>query len=217
MIIVISMFTYFYFFKIFIFSIIVDLRCSLNFCSTAKGSSHTYVYILLLTLWLSFLTFISLFVFKTEMEFGAENIPAWELYSWCLGLMGAYSLCQFHWFVYLILTWSHWGLYRWGASTGTFPCAELTLAASASKKPTLLQLELILKMWTCFLLNVCQRADLKMAARRLPIIHRTRMHFRTEIDCGQWRLDLLTESHISIPEQFIKIEGDFRGRILLVF
>lgn len=48
-----------------------------------------------------------------------------------------------------------------------------------------------------------------MAPRRLPIIHKARIHFGTEIDYGQWGLDLLTESYISIPERFIKIELDF--------
>ena len=38
-----------FFFKIFIFSIIVDLQCSVNFCYTAKWPSHTYIYILFLT------------------------------------------------------------------------------------------------------------------------------------------------------------------------
>lgn len=36
-------------------------------------------------------------------------------------------------------------------------------------------------------------AVLKMAPRRLPIIHRTRIYFGTEIDYSQWGPDLLTE------------------------
>jgi hypothetical protein len=61
-------------------------------------------------------------------------------------------------------------------------------------------------MLTCYLPNVCQRADLKMAPRRLPIIHRTKVHSGTEIDYAQWGPDLLREMYFSIPQQFIKIE-----------
>ena len=33
------------YFMIFIFSVIVDLQCSVNFYCTAKGPSHAYIYL----------------------------------------------------------------------------------------------------------------------------------------------------------------------------
>jgi hypothetical protein len=54
-------------------------------------------------------------------------------------------------------------------------------------------------------------AVLKMAPRRLPIIHRTRIHLGTKIDYSQWGPERLTESYFSILQQFI------RNRIRLLY
>ena len=40
-------------FQDFIYSIMVDLYCSVNFCCTAKLHSHTYIYIYIIFLTLS--------------------------------------------------------------------------------------------------------------------------------------------------------------------
>ena len=74
-------FSFFFHFKIFVFSIIVDLPCSVNFCCTAEWPSHIYIYI------------------ERESVFISDGLSllrklgswsSWEL-SWGLGRVGSYG------------------------------------------------------------------------------------------------------------------------------
>ena len=82
-----------YFFKIFIFSIIADLQCSVNFCYAAKGPSHMHTFFfLLLYKWSQTICYLFSLIYFLMNIIPGDSSKVWVSIVWSFLILSVY-LC----------------------------------------------------------------------------------------------------------------------------